>query len=139
MMTVQKKEAREGLENASIVIDVLQKIYQMVPPRARPARSTTGGLITSDLIGPQHGENCRERQVAQGQARRACTQLRIIQSKIMFEIARNVLASPSTITARPRRRGDRVKATRRLGMNRNMEASWCFSSLGDANRCCPYA
>jgi TRAP-type transport system periplasmic protein len=29
MMTVQKKEAREGLENAAIVVDVLQEIYQM--------------------------------------------------------------------------------------------------------------
>ena len=29
MMAVQKKEAREGLENAAIVIDVLEKIYQM--------------------------------------------------------------------------------------------------------------
>jgi hypothetical protein len=29
MMAVQKKEAREGLENATIVIDVLQKIYEM--------------------------------------------------------------------------------------------------------------
>ena len=29
MMAVQKKEAREGLENAAIVIDVLQKIYEM--------------------------------------------------------------------------------------------------------------
>jgi TRAP-type transport system periplasmic protein len=29
MMAVQKKEAREGLENSIIVIDVLEKIYQM--------------------------------------------------------------------------------------------------------------
>jgi TRAP-type transport system periplasmic protein len=29
MMAVQKKEAREGLENATMVIDVLQKIYEM--------------------------------------------------------------------------------------------------------------
>lgn len=29
MMAVQKKEAREGLENAAIVVDVLQKVYQM--------------------------------------------------------------------------------------------------------------
>src|SRR5256886_1964435 len=29
MMAVQKKEAREGLENAAIVIHVLEKIYQM--------------------------------------------------------------------------------------------------------------
>ena len=29
IMAVQKKEAREGLENAAIVIDVLEKIYQM--------------------------------------------------------------------------------------------------------------
>src|SRR5947207_14713676 len=29
MMAVQKKEAREGLENAAIVVDVLEKIYQM--------------------------------------------------------------------------------------------------------------
>jgi TRAP-type transport system periplasmic protein len=37
MMTVQKKEAREGLENASIVIDVLQKIYQMEVTHLSPA------------------------------------------------------------------------------------------------------
>jgi TRAP-type transport system periplasmic protein len=37
MMAVQKKEAREGLENAAIVIDVLQKIYQMEVTHLTPA------------------------------------------------------------------------------------------------------
>jgi tripartite ATP-independent transporter DctP family solute receptor len=37
MMAVQKKEAREGLENAAIVIDVLEKIYQMDVTHLSPA------------------------------------------------------------------------------------------------------
>jgi TRAP-type transport system periplasmic protein len=37
MMAVQKKEAREGLENAAIVIDVLQKIYEMEVTQLSPA------------------------------------------------------------------------------------------------------
>jgi len=37
IMAVQKREAREGLENADIVIDVLQKIYQMDVTRLSPA------------------------------------------------------------------------------------------------------
>jgi tripartite ATP-independent transporter DctP family solute receptor len=37
MMAVQKKEAREGLENAAIVIDVLQKIYEMEVTHLSPA------------------------------------------------------------------------------------------------------
>jgi tripartite ATP-independent transporter DctP family solute receptor len=37
MMAVQKKEAREGLENAAIVVDVLQKIYQMEVTHLSPA------------------------------------------------------------------------------------------------------
>ena len=37
MMAVQKKEAREGLENAAIVIDVLQKIYGMEATYLSPA------------------------------------------------------------------------------------------------------
>jgi TRAP-type C4-dicarboxylate transport system substrate-binding protein len=41
MMAVQKKEAREGLENAAIVIDVLQKIYEMEVTRLSPADVAT--------------------------------------------------------------------------------------------------
>jgi tripartite ATP-independent transporter DctP family solute receptor len=37
MMAVQKKEAREGLENAAMVIDVLEKIYQMDVTHLSPA------------------------------------------------------------------------------------------------------
>ncbi len=37
IMAVQKKEAREALENATIVIDVLQKIYQMEVTHLSPA------------------------------------------------------------------------------------------------------
>jgi tripartite ATP-independent transporter DctP family solute receptor len=41
MMAVQKKEAREGLENAAIVIDVLQKIYEMEVTHLSPADVAT--------------------------------------------------------------------------------------------------
>ena len=58
MMAVQKKEAREGLENASITSTCFKKSIKWKSPisrrprsnrsATRPVPSTTGGLMTSD-------------------------------------------------------------------------------------------
>src|SRR5262249_11933080 len=60
MMAVQKKEAREGLENAAMVIDVLEKIYQMDVTHLSPAdveafRGKTPSVYTkwADNIGAE--------------------------------------------------------------------------------------